>query len=79
MNFLKRKSLIKYSPDILFQIGVFILAYKIIYTTCVGTGLYMVENCIRRESEDWGKILAVILISVLLNIAVRIYFKRQAK
>ncbi len=70
---------LKYFPDLLFQIGVFVLAYKVIYTTCSGTDLYMVENCIRHESEDWGKILVVIVISVLFNIAVRGYFKRQVK
>ena len=73
------KSLIKYFPDLLFQVGIIVLAYKMFYTTCTGTGLYMIENCVRHELEDWGKILAVILISVLFNAAVRIYFKRQVK
>ena len=79
MKIVHKTNLTRYLPDILFQISVVVLAYKVFYTTCTGTGLYMVEKCIRHELEDWGKILAVILISMLLNIAVRTYLKQQAK
>ncbi len=66
----------KYILDVAIQILIFIGAYNFFTTTCSGRGLYMVENCVRK---DWGIIAVIVIASIAINIILRIILFKLKK
>ncbi len=66
----------KYILDVTIQVLIFIGVRNFFTTTCSGRGLYMIENCV---SRDWGIIIMIMAVSIIINVILRIILFKLKK